>query len=190
MPRLPQPDLLDNIRAAVVQVVASKGIGAAGVAEIAKTARISPGTIYLHFASKDDLLQQTYLHIKRDFHARMMAAATGPGSAAIIRGMWFSLFDYLRTQLLDYRFLEYAGAAQVLTAEQRAAIAPLQGEINSLLQAAMDDGTIQPMSLTVATSLLMGPATHLARIASLAEKRPAQAEIDQTFDRLWSSLRA
>lgn len=189
MPRRPRTDILDDIRAAVVEVVASKGIGATAIADIARIAGVSPGTIYLHFVNKDDLLQQTYLHIKRDFHARMIAAATGPGSAAIIRGMWFSLFDYLRTRPLDFRFLEYAGAAQVLTPEQRAETAPLQGELNALLQAAMDDGTVQPMPITVATSLLMGPAMHIARIASLAEKPPTQAEIDQTFDRVWSCLR-
>lgn len=188
MPRPSTQDIRLRIRNGVVEVAVSKGIGAAGVAEIARAARVSPGTIYLHFADKDALLQQSYLEIKHEFHARMMAAATADGSAAIIRGMWLNLFAFLRDRPLDYRFLEYAGAAQVLTPAQRAAVAPLQAEINALLQAAMDNGTIRALPMTVTTSLLLGPALHLARLASLGEHRPDPSDIDQTFDRVWACL--
>ena len=188
MPRRPKDDIARRIRQAVVEVAISKGIGAAGVADIARAANVSPGTIYLHFADKDDLLQQTYLQIKHDFHTGMMAAAQGSDSTQIVRAMWMNLFAFLRDRPLDYRFLEYAGAAQVLTEAQRAAVAPLQGEINALLQAAMDNGTIRTLPLAVATSLLMGPAMHLARLASLSDHSLAPEDIDQTFDRVWACL--
>ncbi len=182
--------ILNQIRTAVVEVVASKGIGAASVADIARAAKVSPGTIYLHFENKDDLLQKTYLHIKLDFHKSLMTAADAPNSKEIVKGMWFNLFAFLLSKPLDFRFLEYAGAAQVLTEAQRAEVAPLQDEINHLIQAAMDDGTLTPMPLNVAVSLLIGPAMHLARTAAMTGTPARPDEVDQTFDRIWSSLRA
>ncbi|WP_417307681.1 TetR/AcrR family transcriptional regulator [Devosia sp.] len=189
MPRLPKAEVLENIRQAVVEVVAHSGIGAAGVADIAKAARVSPGTIYLHFTTREDMLQQTYLHLKRAFHAAMMTAGAGETtSAARIRSMWHAVFAFLWTRPLDFRFLEYAGAADLLTADQRAEIAPLQDEVHEVLRAAIADGTVMAMPIPVAMSLLLGPALHLARIASLSDRRPPQAEIDEVFDRLWSCL--
>lgn len=183
-------DPTDQIRAAVVQIAACKGIGATNMADIAKLAKVSPGTLYLRFENKEDLLQKTYLAIKTEFHANLMQAATATGSAAILRAMWMQLFDFLQARPLDFLFLEYAGAAQIMTPDQRAQIAPLQAEVDALIQTAIDDGTLRQMPLGVAINLLIGPAMMLARRAALDGNPASSIEIDLTFSTLWAALRA
>ena len=189
MPRPTKEQVSDQIKDAVVSVVAQNGIGAASVGEIAKAAKVSPGTIYLHFENKDDMLQQVYLRIKYEFHHILMKAAGAGKPMDVIRQMWLNLFDFLHRRPNDFLYLEYAGAAQVLTPEQRAEVAPLQAEVNALVQEALDRASMASVSLDVAVNLLIGPAMHLARKAVLSGAMPEQSEIDQTFTRVWASLR-
>jgi AcrR family transcriptional regulator len=187
---MPRPDPTDQIKAAVVHIATTKGMGAATMADIAKRAKVSAGTLYLHFENKEDMLQKTYLAIKTDFHANLMQAASAGTSTAILRGMWMQLFDFLQTRPLDFLFLEYAGAAQILTPDQRAQTAPLQAEVDALIQAAIDDGTLRQMPLGVAINLLIGPAMLLARRAAMAAAPATQTEIDLTFSAIWAAIHA
>ncbi len=189
MTRATKKEMLERIVDAVVRVAVDKGIGAAGMADIAKAAKVSAGTLYLHFDTKGDMLQATYLRIKQDFHARLMQAAEADGSEVVIRAMWENTLTFLQERPDHFLFLEYAGAAQVLTPDQKALVAPLQAEVNALIQTAIDDGTLDDMPLGVAVNLLIGPAMHLARKAAMAGTPPNRKEVDQTFARLWACLR-
>ncbi|MEM5494257.1 TetR/AcrR family transcriptional regulator [Hoeflea sp. AS16] len=179
----------ERIVRAVIETVAAQGIGATSMASVARAAKVSAGTLYLHFASKEEMLQSVYLKLKRGFHAKLMASATGEPRQAIA-GMWRALVDFQQDQPDAFLFLEYAGAAQVLTPEQKAEVAPLQGEVNAVIEHAIASGAISVPSVQVAANLLIGPAMQLARTHALAGTPVPEAEANQTFDRIWLGLTA
>ncbi|WP_340160924.1 TetR/AcrR family transcriptional regulator [uncultured Hoeflea sp.] len=179
----------ERIVEAVIDTVAAQGIGATSMAAVARAAKVSAGTLYLHFASKEEMLQSVYLKLKLAFHADLMKAASGDARQAIA-GMWRALLAFQQDQPNGFLFLEYAGAAQVLTPEQKARVAPLQGEVNAVIQRAIDEGIIKVPSLSVAATLLIGPAMQLARTHAIAGTPVPADEANQTFDRIWMSLTA
>ncbi|MDP5215886.1 TetR/AcrR family transcriptional regulator [Ruegeria sp. 2205SS24-7] len=188
MPRPSKDQIRSAIRTALLQEVAEKGIGAVSMAAVAKRARVAPGTLYLHFDSKEQMLQALYLEIKTEFQAIMVAAQEEPSSRAMIRRMWKDMFDYVRANPQAFLFVEYAGAAQVLSPMQSSSIAHMQDEIRAMLQAAIDDGTLAPLPVRTVTVLLVAPAMHLARMALMTNEHPSQAEIDLTYERVWRSI--
>lgn len=178
-----------RIHNAIVAETSEKGIGAVAMLPIAKRAKVSAGTLYNRYASKEDMLQQTYLQIKHRYHAQLMQVGSGP-SNQVIRRLWINFFAFIQDRPQELLFLEYAGAAQLLTDAQRAEIAPMQAEVSGLVQTALDDGTMRPIPLSVAIDLLMGAALALARRHALAGNTAPISEIDTTFETLWSVLRA
>lgn len=52
---------------ATIDLVNNDGFHAAPMTKIAKKASVSPGTIYLYFESKQDLINQVYIEVKTDF---------------------------------------------------------------------------------------------------------------------------
>lgn len=48
----------EDILYSAIEVFAQKGSNLATIADVAKRARVAPGTVYLYFNSKDDLLQK------------------------------------------------------------------------------------------------------------------------------------
>ncbi len=188
MKRPTQDEVKDNIRAGLVRVVAKLGIGGTSIAAVAKEAGVSAGTIYLHFADKSDLLQKVYLQIKTEFHGILVAASSEADSKAMIHRMWRDMFAFTTAHPHDFLFIEYAGAAQVLTAEQSAQVAGFQDEIAAMLQRAIDDGTVAPLPVATVITLLVAPAMHLARQAALNNRPIDTDQLDLTFERVWISI--
>jgi AcrR family transcriptional regulator len=183
-----QDAIKEKIRGALVRVVAQMGIGGTSIGAVAKEASVSAGTIYLHFEDKADLLQKVYLQIKTEFHSIMIAAVQETDSKAMIHRMWQDMFEFTTARPLDFLFIEYAGAAQVLNEEQARHVAGFQDEIAAMLQRAIDDGTVAPLPVATVTTLLVAPAMHLARMSALNNKPIDKSQLDLTFERVWISI--
>lgn len=190
MPRPSAEAIRDRIRIAVTAEVAEKGIGATSVGAVAKRAGVAPGTIYLHFENKEDMLQKIYIRIKEEFHASMMAALKGGTSAETLKRMWFDMFDYVTKHPNDFLFIEFAGAAQVLTAEQSDEISYIRDEIRDVIDQAIDDGTLINLPVSVVTTMFVAPAMHMARNAIAYGSEINRGDITLTFERVWVSIAA
>ena len=188
MKRPSQDAIRERIRGGLVRVVAKMGIGGTSITAVAKEAGVSAGTIYLHFEDKADLLQKVYLQIKTEFHSIMVAANQEADSKAMIHRMWRDMFQFTTAHPHDFLFIEYAGAAQVLTEEQTCHVAGFQVEIAAMLQCAIDDGTLASLPVTTVTTLLVAPAMHLARISALNNTPVDASQLELTFERVWMSI--
>lgn len=190
MPRLTKQATRAKIREAVVEEATENGINATSVTGVVKRANISAGTIYVHFENKEDMLQKIYLEIKTEFHALMMEAAEQANDKQMISQMWFSLFDFVSTHPKDFLFIEYAGAAKILTEDQLKQVSVMEEEIRALLERAKASGTLADLPVSVISVLLIAPAMQLARSATLKDLQVPQATIDVTFERVWLSIAA
>jgi len=190
MPRPTAEEIQAKIRNALVREVSDRGIGAVSVGDVARRAGVSPGTIYLHFENKEDMLQKIYLQIKAEFHSLIVAAKDEKTSRAMIRRMWFDMFDFVAAHPFDFLFIENAGAAQVLDAQQSKDVADKQVEIIAMLQRAIDDGTLADLPVSTAVILLVAPAMHLARTHLVNGNPITKEELALTFERVWISITA
>lgn len=57
------------------------------MAAVANVAKVSAGTLYLHFASKEDMLQKVYLELKRELYSEFMTAAEPSDQRESIAGI-------------------------------------------------------------------------------------------------------
>ncbi len=177
----------DRIFAAVIDIGATQGIGATSMAAVAKAARVSAGTLYLHFPSKDDMLQAVYLRLKHAFHSQLMAATGQASPGDDLAGMWHALLAFQASMPNAILFLETAGAAQILTDDQKRHVAGYQQEVNAVIAKAIKAGAIT-VGLEVAITVLVGSALHLARRHALLAQAVPEAEAAQTFAAVWHGL--
>ncbi|GHB28069.1 TetR family transcriptional regulator [Pseudovibrio japonicus] len=188
MPRLTKQATRAKIREAVVAEATENGISATSVGGVVQRANISAGTIYVHFDNKEDMLQKIYLEIKTEFHELMMHAAKQTDDSEMIREMWFSLFQFVSDHPKDFLFVEYAGAAKILTEEQGKQVLKMQQEISGLLERAKASGSVADLPTNVISVLLIAPAMQLARSAVLKDTPVPQETVELTFDRVWLSI--
>jgi len=190
MPRPTKDKAREKLRNAVVADAVENGLGSVSVAGVVKRARVSAGTVYVHFANKDDMLREVYMEIKAEFHAAIMRAANIADPAEMIRAMWFNVFDFVGDRPQDLLFLEFGSVAKILTPEQKAIVEGYSAEIAALLRRGVDAGVLAPLDPDVLSLLLVSPAMQLARRAILTGAALSPSTIEQTFERVWLSIAA
>ncbi|MGI8534680.1 MAG: TetR/AcrR family transcriptional regulator [Candidatus Limnocylindrales bacterium] len=118
----PGIDRATRVRRAFLELVAERGLQAS-MGAVARRADVAAGTIYVHHASKDELVLAVYRDVKRDLAA---AAIAGLDSKARpehrFRRMWLNILRHLAADPVRARFIlqveasPYAGMAHAASA--------------------------------------------------------------------------
>lgn len=116
---------------AALSAFAERGYHGVAVPEVAASARVSTGTVYVYFASKEALVNEVY----RDAKLRLKSAlldglpAVDPDGQAWFGELWRRLGVFAREEPEAFRFLEMQDHAPYLDAQSRklelAVLAPL-----------------------------------------------------------------
>ncbi len=190
MPRLTKDQTRRKLRDAVVFEAVGKGFATLSVADVVKRAQVSAGTVYVHFENKTDMLQQVYMELKEEFHEAVTQHRDTSPTAAMIRAMWFDMFDWIAEHPRQFLFLDLGAAAHLLTDEQQAKADTCAEDIAGLLRRGVQDGTLAPLDTKLLSLLLTAPAMQMARGAVMRGQPIPRDSVEQTFDRVWLAIAA
>ena len=91
-------DMIERIFSATDNLMAEEGLPNLSMHKIAKAAKISPGTIYIYFKNKDELLAQFARHIFLSFQRTMEKDHDETQSfAEQYRTMWWNIWTFLQS---------------------------------------------------------------------------------------------
>lgn len=149
------------IRRALRDLVAERGFHGASMSAIAKAAGVATGTAYVHYASKEELVYDTYLEIKRELGEAV--AAEVDLDAAVeerYRQLWLASYRHLAAVPARARFLTqleespYYATAHQMVLEQG----------DRIMEIASSDEFVRimaPLPLEVLYLLTLGVAVRL-----------------------------
>jgi TetR/AcrR family transcriptional repressor of multidrug resistance operon len=95
------------IFAAAISLITANGFADTSMSKIAKAADVSPATIYIYFENKEDMLNKTYTHVKRE-----IAAALGKGLQPKLtveeafQVIWNNFYKYAVKNSVKFSFTE------------------------------------------------------------------------------------
>lgn len=188
MARTTRNETYQKLRRAVIDEAVANGFAATSVAGVVKRAKVSAGTVYVHFEDKDDMLRRVYMEVKAEFHDAVTAPRHMTDIKAMIHAMWRAMFDFMRQDPKGFLFLEFGSTAGILTDQQKVVIDGHAKDIAALLQRGVDSGVLAALDSQVLSLLLVSPALHLARSAALSDRPTADNIVEQTFERVWLSI--
>lgn len=154
-------DRAGRIRVALLELVAARGFRGTAMADVADRAGVAAGTIYRHYASKNELVAAVHREVKDAMGA---AALAGVDPSALperrFRQMWLQVQAHLRAAPERARFLLQAEASPLIGVDALA-----DDPAHPLAQAAAADD-VAPLLLDVPVEVVyllgFGPAVTLA----------------------------
>ena len=173
---------------AATSAFAQSGI-AASTALIARSAGVAEGTLFRYFATKDDLLNALYLHLKQDLCQTMLAnmdrALTQPKEHT--RNIWNSYVDWGIRNPVAHGAIRQLGVSEKINAETEQAVHEMFPELHELCRR-----SIRPVFMSEEFRLF-GDALFLSlaeTTMSFATREPARAtEIKALgFEAMWRAL--
>ena len=186
-----------SIRAAALDVFAAKGFAAARLDDIAKQAGVAKGTIYLYFASKEDLLEAI---VKSTIGAvlanveQAVAASPAPASEMlrmIGQVLGAAIEDGDRRRVLHLVLSEGARFPAIADFYHREIISRGMGLIRAIVAKGIESGEFKSDELARFPQLAIAPAL-VAVVWSVVfgriEPLDARAMVDAHFDLLLRAL--
>ncbi|MEU4422393.1 helix-turn-helix domain-containing protein [Actinoplanes sp. NPDC024001] len=139
MPRPRTTETADRIRAAALELIASKGVHQVSLREIADRVGITKPALYYHFASREDLVRSLVQPLIDDVEAALAPFTAGADPRALL-GAYFDVMyrhrDITATILRDPSILALVDLATAVGDWRRRMVILLAGPEPTLPQAA------------------------------------------------------
>ena len=175
---------------ASVQVVAKCGFHGALVSTMAGRAGVAPGTLYVHFESKEHLMMETYKELERRCLTALMKDYPSQGT---IR----QRFSHLANGLIRHLILfpdEFLFADQFLSSPYRKSVSPHylpKTELSGILQF-FREGTEQQLFKEMPPAMLLalacGPLIQVVRANAAGYLYLDDERISQTVEACWEAV--
>ncbi len=166
---------------------AQQGI-AASTATIARNAGVAEGTLFRYFATKDDLLNATYLHLKSSLCETMLAGVmAGKTPREQTRDIWNSYIGWGIGNTFGHRALRRMAVSEKITADTRRRVNDMFPEVHKLCQRAVRKIFMSDDYLAFGDALFLSLAETTIEFAS---RDPARAEALTAlgFEAMWLAL--
>ncbi|MDW6004082.1 TetR/AcrR family transcriptional regulator [Vibrio mangrovi] len=152
---------------AAIRLFARDGVGVT-TAAIAKEASVSNGTLFNHFETKQALLDDVYLFIKRNMAAEILDGVDFSASVReIFLAQWLSFANWSYDHLTEYQALNVLHSSQLLGERARQCGEDLWEPIFEKLAEGQESGTLNAISpellCITAQSYLHAVVVHINR---------------------------
>jgi AcrR family transcriptional regulator len=144
----------DAILAAATQAVAAQGVSAP-TSKIAAAAGIAEGTLFSYFKTKDDLLNQLYIEIKRDLAAAILVGYRSQDKLADRwRHLWDHYMDWGVANRAKSRALRQLEVSDRILESTRRFAAQVMRDAGSLLDESLKAGVLREQAADFLTNTI------------------------------------
>ena len=182
------------IRAAL-ELFTTRGYHDTTTAQIAKKAGIAEGTIYKHFASKQQLLNELYRAAQRWAVKVVQQAARDPqgGTAraqlsAVAQGLVEGAAQ--ETAIVKLGLLEPLAAGPLLDDESRRTEREFRGALERILAEGKAQGTVRAGAVEIWAGVWLSVISHALRKIVAADWKPGDTSVRLVIDAGWKSISA
>jgi AcrR family transcriptional regulator len=174
---------------ATINLVNNNGFHATPMSKIAKLANVSPGTIYLYFENKQDLVNRVYLEVKKDFTT--FAFREYDTSFPVEKGfetIWKGIADFKLNEIEKALFLSQCDSSPVIDEESRQEGLKHLQPLLDLWQRGQDEGIIKPISPYLLYAYTIYPLSFLTTMKQRGVFEINQEEIEEAYKAAWNSI--
>ena len=179
----------DKLIRAARLIGARDGLAAATTAAIAAEAGVAEGTLYRHFASKDDLLIEAYRRLKAEVFARVTDRTPDDGDAeARLKLAWRAIYEAYRSDASGFVFGQRFGESPLADREGGVALEPVGAALGRLHADGLKAGIFKDRPLDLMSNLFLGPLGYMLR-AEMKGRAWSAADLEAAAEAVLDSWR-
>lgn len=169
----------EAIRTIALQIISEEGLENLSMQKLAKAANVSPRTIYIKYANKEDFLIKLFIEEVLGAYEKAILENFNPeaGFAEGVKKIWLNAFHYLKNNRHSFALIQYGKSSPLLNkAFQQKNIKEGQffAPIHRFLELNVKAGIINNFPLQVHRALLFSPMLDLVNEYFDYQDRPKQ----------------
>ena len=173
---------------ATIHLVNNNGFYAAPMSKIAKMAGVSPGTIYLYFENKQDLVNQVYIEVKASFTQFAFKDYEETASIAIdFEKIWKNIAVFKLNEIEESMFLSQCENTPMIDEPSRKEGLKHLSPLLTLWERGQAEGVIKRVSPYLLYAFSIYPISFLLQQRERFEIKPEN--INEAYEMAWNSIK-
>lgn len=177
------------IQETMLKLIAEQGVQATPMSQIARESGVSTGTIYHHFSSKEEILQEIYLNKKKDFRdmIEMELQDKDPLEKQFAR-LWVAIYYYYINNPLLFRFSQQIAGTPLINPETKKTGLTYHTGIFEFFQSGISAGRFVEMEVSLMAELIHGIICTLVELQLNGELDKSDKHIKDAVDFSWQAI--
>jgi len=174
---------------AAIDLIQKEGFEATSMSRISTEAGVSPATIYVYFANKEDLLNKIYLKVRHEMSSAMLEGLDETGLIEEgFRRVWFNFYNYAVTNPVDFAFGEQFANSPLVNRIDRDESDSLFGPLIELFERGKREGVIKDIPLAVFSAFAFFPVIGLIRNRQGENLVFGKDLLEQVYEISWDAV--
>ncbi|MBC5992497.1 TetR/AcrR family transcriptional regulator [Pontibacter cellulosilyticus] len=180
----------EKILHTTLELIANQSIQATPMSQIAKESGVATGTIYHHFASKEEIVQQIYLSTKQDFQ-RIIQSNLHPSQNVKSQfiSLWKSIYEYYINNPLAFRFVQQVNYSPYINETTRAEAQQYYQEVYQFFEAGIKAGHFVEMEVVLIGELIHGNISTLVEMQLNNMLEQPESQIQHAIEFSWNAIK-
>jgi TetR/AcrR family transcriptional regulator, repressor of fatR-cypB operon len=172
-----------------MKLLTDNGVQATPMSAIAKSADTGMGTIYNYFPTKEDLINEIYLYIKREQFKTLMLPVSEESIKKRFDHFYRSMILYYIKNPLQFRFMDQFQSSPILTAKTKKEGTETAGMFIAMIEKGQYEGIFKPIPFNELAHFLTGGVFGFIRWV-LSENTPLTRELlDNQIRLAWDTVK-
>ncbi|MBE7641752.1 TetR family transcriptional regulator [Salegentibacter sp. BLCTC] len=179
----------DALVKATIRLVNNNGFHATPMSKIAKMAEVSPGTIYLYFKNKQDLVNQVYIEVKAAFsefafrdYKEDLTVKEG------FKNIWKNIAEFKLKEIEEAMFLSQCDNTPIIDEPSRQEGLKHLQPLLDLLERGQKEGIIKPVSPYMLYAFSIYPIAFFMNMQEHAIFKLTRENIEEAYEMAWNSI--
>lgn len=186
------PGKVSQIFAATLELAGEVGLTGLKMADIAKRAGLASGTLYLYFASKEDLLNALYRELKTS-HTFLSEADPQDLQLPLrlkLRRMWELSLQHGLANYRESVFMEQFAVSPFISDETRNVTSRVMRYLFDLLDEGKRQTLIKPLDNSLLLCLMSGFIKETVALCLRTDQPMTPELVETTFTLCWDAIKA
>ena len=182
---------IEHIYDATLKLVKTKGLAGITMNEIAASAGLATGTLYIYFDSKEDLINELYAMCRRsslqDCFENFIEGAPFKKSFQTI---WNNLFHYKMNNFKEAVFMDQCSHSPFLTDSNREMTGTLLLPVFKLIEQGKHEHVIRDLDNVLLMTFITGSMNEMVKYAHYQGKKITRSVMEGLFEMCWNGIKA
>ena len=150
---------------ATMELIAENGLHATPMSQISKRSRVSAGSIYHYFPSKDAIINHLYLDLKKEMADEVFRGydIKAPCKERFFL-MWQNSLNYLLSKPMQLSFIGQCSISPLISEEVKAASQRYRAPLIKFVMEGIESGHLKKMDTGLVLSLIHGTIVGIAKL--------------------------
>jgi AcrR family transcriptional regulator len=184
-------DKRTDILGATLKLISDNGFHGTPMSKIADEANVGAGTIYRYFDSKEALINELFLKLKRELSQAMLAGFSEDDTPEEqFRNVWLNIINFCIQHPKEMLFLEQYHNSPFLTPETEAETMQYLAPISIYFQSAIESGLMKELPFDMLSAFTYDVAVALAKRHISGALVLDEANLEIAVQACWDALKA